>query len=152
MGLKRFLGGFTAPEIWDVDISSLTGAKAGAYLKTLFLGSQDREIIGNTGFIAAATPTDCSAIIGQSGKRSILQGGIIRGVQILNAGKKVTVRAYKYNGSGWNMVDKYDVTKDSGLEVNIGHVAHNDYMSISIEHNDSVNRAFTYVFVIQDME
>lgn len=112
-----------------------------------------REITGNTGAIAASVETSCSAVIGQSGERSDLLGGIIRGVQTLTAGKKVTVRVYKYNGATWDLVDKYDVTKDSGLEVNIGQTAHNDYMKISVEHDDAgQTRTFTYVFIVYDRE
>lgn len=112
-----------------------------------------REISGNTGAIASGVKTVCNAVIGQSGKRSIMQGGIIRGVQTLTAGKKATVYVSKYNGVTWDLVDKYDITKDSLLEANIGHAAHNDYMKMEVEHNDvGNNRTFTYVFVIQDME
>lgn len=133
--------------VWN-DSTKANGADIGNIATDL----EGRKISGNTGSIAAATPTDCSAIIGQNGKRSILQGGIIKGIQNMNAGKKVTVRVYKYNGTGWDPVDKYDVTKDSGLEANIGQAAHDDYMRVSVEHDDSVNRTFTYVFVVQDME
>lgn len=111
------------------------------------------EITGNTGAILHATETDCSAVIGQSGERAILQGGIVRGIQLLAAGKKATIRVYKYNGGTWDLVDSFDVTKDSLMEANIGQATHNDYMRVSVEHDDNGGvKTFTYVFVTQDME
>ena len=114
---------------------------------------KNNDITGNTGAIAHSTEIDCSAVIGQSGGRSVLQGGIIRGVQTLTAGKKATIRVYKYNGASWDLVDEYDVTKDSMLEANIGNAAHNDYMKITVEHDDTGNnRTFTYAFIVWNME
>ena len=113
-----------------------------------------RTVSGNTGAIAHNVETACSAILGQSGKRAILQGGIVRGIQDgLAAGKKLTLRVYKYNGAAWDKVDDYDVTKDSGLEANIGHVAHDDYIKVAVLHDDtSGTKTFYYKFIIQDME
>jgi hypothetical protein len=74
-------------------------------------------------------------------------------VQTLAAGKKATIRVYKYNGATWDLVDSYDVTKDSSMDANIGQAAHNDYMKITVEHDDNGGaKTFTYVFITQDME
>lgn len=111
-----------------------------------------REITGNTGLIAAGAETICSAAIGQDGKRSQLLGGIIRGVQTLGAGKKAITRVYKYNGATWDLVDKYDTTTDSGLEINLGMVAHHDFVKVSVEHDAVANKTFYYTFILRDLE
>lgn len=103
------------------------------------------EIVGDTGAIASGAETDCSAVIGQSGKRSAVDGGMIRGVQTLGAGKKVTVRVYKMMSAVWYLVDEYDVTKDSLLEANIGSFGLRDYGKVTVEHDDvGNNRTFHY--------
>ena len=144
---------------WD-DIKSpgdgLTASEWNAHVtdqKDCVKMSSYREIKGNTGAISPGVKTVCSAVIGQDGKRGLLLGGIVRGVQTLTAGKKATIYVSKYDGASWHLIDKYDLTKDSELESNIGSAAHDDYMKIEVEHDDTGNnRTFHYVFVIQDIE
>ena len=136
---------------------SAAGGDATAANQTTIITETDKlkgvEITGNTGAIAHSTETDCSAVIGQNGERSILRGGIIRGIQTLAAGKKATIKVYKYNGATWDLVDSFDVTKDSSMEANLGRAAHNDYMKITVEHDDTAaTKTFTYAFVVQHME